>query len=367
MNLKKEIKIVHENHEKCIEIIEQSFLKKYFSETLTDIQYNGSDFFGQDNELGRYKLDITISNEEVFSILCQLANYALKPFSSQYPILDIAFGNYRLSAMHPSLARNNNEKVATFSIRKIQPSLKIKDNDKTLCPSFVFNLLTILIKNYQSIIISGLTGSGKTELQKYLISKTNMTDRIILIEDSYETYIKEIYPQKDITSWIINSQNQNLSLLIKTSLRHNPDWIIVAETRGAEAFEMIQSISTGHPIITTIHSDSASNSLHRLIKMIQKSIEFNEKNMLQDVATYLKIGVHIRKQLRGKKIVRNITEVVEYIPTSSGYKTNYLYQLNENNLPIYHPMSEELYQKIQKNKFKTTDISVFIPKEEVDE
>jgi len=130
MNLKKEIKIVHENHEKCIEIIEKSFLKNYFSETLTDIQYNGSDFFGQDNELGRYKLDITISNEEVFSILCQLANYALKPFSSQYPILDIAFGNYRLSAMHPSLARNNNEKVTTFSIRKIQPSLKIKDNDK---------------------------------------------------------------------------------------------------------------------------------------------------------------------------------------------------------------------------------------------
>ena len=195
MNLKKENKanlIIQPDDKKCQEIIEQSFLKDIFTENLTDIQYNGCEFYGQDNQLGRHILQVDISNEEVFSILKQLANYSLKPFSVKNPILNISFKNYRLSAIHPALARKNNEKVATFSIRKISPTLKIVENDSQLCPKLIHDLLAYLIQGYQSIVISGLTGSGKTELQKYLVSKMNETDRIIMIEDNYETYIKEI-------------------------------------------------------------------------------------------------------------------------------------------------------------------------------
>ena len=89
MNLKKENKanlIIQPDDKKCQEIIEQSFLKDIFTENLTDIQYNGCEFYGQDNQLGRHILQVDISNEEVFSILKQLANYSLKPFSVKNPI-----------------------------------------------------------------------------------------------------------------------------------------------------------------------------------------------------------------------------------------------------------------------------------------
>lgn len=368
MSLKKDdknIPIVQANVQKCEELVEQSILKQYFSDTVTDIQYNGTHFFAQDNEIGRYKLDIEIANDEVLSIIKQIANYSLQPFSVQNPVLDVCFGYYRLSAIHPTLARNKNEKVVTFSLRRISPSLKIKDNDESLCPQIIHDLLTILIENYQSIIISGITGSGKTELQKYLVSKMNLSDRIIVIEDSYETYLKEIFPLRDITSWMINSQKNNLNKLIKTAMRHNPDWIIVTETRGSEAFEMIQSISTGHPIITTIHSDSAKNSLLRIIKMFQASIEFNEKSMLQDIAMHLKIGIHIEKRIVNNKIIRSISEIVEYLPTKSGYTTNLLYQNDFDSKIIYGVMTKTLFSKLKNNKQHLQKIKQFLPKEEV--
>ncbi len=367
MNLKKEFKnngIVQANIEKCVEIIESSFLKDYFSDTLTDIQYNGNHFYAQDNEIGRFKLNIEMDNEEVLSMIKQIANYSLQPFSVQNPILDVSFGNYRLNAMHPSLARSKNEKVVTFSLRKIAPILKIKENDPTLCPQAVHNLLKVLLLNYQSIIISGITGSGKTELQKYLVSKMNVNDRIIIIEDSYETYLKELYPHRDITSWIISHQTENLNDLIKASLRNNPDWIIVAETRGNEAFELVQSIATGHPMITTIHSDSAKNSLHRLIKLFQKNIDFTEQNMLQDIAKNLKIGLHIEKRFENNKIIRFISEVIEYVPSTDGYNCNFLYQIKNNNDAIYGTMSPFLFEKLKFNKEYFNDISQFIKEEQ---
>ena len=370
MNLKKENKtpsVIQPNDEKCQEIIEQSFLKDIFTDDLTDIQYNGYEFYGQDNQLGRFKLDLNISNEEVFSILKQLANYALKPFSVKNPILNISFKNYRLSAIHPILARKNNEKVATFSLRKISPTLKITNNNVEICPKPIHALLEVLIKGYQSIVISGLTGSGKTELQKYLVSKMNEEDRIIMIEDNYETYLKEIYPSLDITTWIADETNISLSELVKTSLRHNPDWIMIAETRGKEAFELVESISSGHPMITTIHSDSSLLSLERILKMFQKELDFNEEKMLSEMATHIRIGIHIEKQMINQKIIRKITEVTEYIPTKHGYDTRYLFHYDTNGQPIYHSISVSLFDALKKHHLHFDMIEPFIPKERENE
>ena len=354
--------ITQPNDDKCLNLIEQSFLKNIFSETLTDVQYNGTNFYGQDNEIGRFKLDLNISNDEVFSILKQLANYSLKSFSVQNPILDISFGYFRLSAMHPSLARTKNEKVATFSLRKISPSLKIKANDLRLCPLCIHELLTLFVQCHQSILISGLTGSGKTELQKYLVSKMDEKDRIIIIEDSYETYLKEIYPQRDITTWLVDIYS-DLSTLVKTSLRHNPDWIMIAETRGQEAYELVQSILAGHPMITTIHCDSSQSSLQRLVKMFQEKVEFSENRMLSDIANHLKIGIQIEKKYQDQKVIRKITEITEFIPNKEGYESNMLFQYDEFGIPKYGKLSLPFYQKLKKYQPNLENLNIFIPKE----
>ena len=72
---------------------------------------------------------------------------------------------------------------------------------------------------------------------------------------------------------------------------------MIAETRGKEAFELVESISSGHPMITTIHSDSSLLSLERILKMFQKELDFNEEKMLSEMATHIRIGIHIEKQV----------------------------------------------------------------------
>ena len=142
---------------------------------------------------------------------------------------------------------------------------------------------------------------------------------------------------------------------------------MIAETRGKEAFELIESISSGHPMITTIHSDSSLTSLKRILKMFQKEMDFNEAIMLSEIASYIKIGIHIEKQYLQKKICRKITEVTEYIATDKGYETKFLFHYDEQKNPIYQPMSVNLYQSLKKHFNQLEAIKIFIPKEVEDE
>lgn len=351
--------IIQENPEECIKMVEESFLKGIFNDSVTDVAYNGSKFYAQDNDIGRYLLPINISSDEVLAFIKKIANYMLQPFSTKSPSLDVSFGDYRLNAIHPCLARDNNHKVITFSLRKITATLKIKENDTILCPVIIHNLLKALMQSYQSVLISGQTGSGKTEFQKYLISLMNKQDRIIIIEESYETHIKEIYQDMDITCWIVDNRIDELSYLVRISLKNNPDWLIVAETRGSEAYDMVQAAMTGHSAITTLHSESAKYSLDRITNMCRKNIDFDEQLMLSNIAKHIKIGIHLEKIFDKSigKYIRRIVEVIEYIPRAKGYKTNVIFQITKGDSLkekyIYGTISKDL-----KNIFIKHNISL---------
>ena len=356
--------IIQENQEECIRLIENSFLKDCFNEDVTDVSYNGQTFFAQDNIKGRYKLDLLISSDEVYLLIKKIANYMLQPFSISSPCLNISFGDYRLNAIHPSLARNNNKKVITFSLRKITTSLKIKRNDKSLGPKDVHCLLEYLMKSYQSILISGQTGAGKTEFQKYLVSLMNEFDRLILIEESYETHIKELFPNMDVTNWVIDNSNE-LSSLIKIALRNNPDWVIVTEVKNTEAYDFIQASMTGHSAITTIHSDSALYSLDRLCGLCKKSFDVDENLLLSNMAKHIKIGVHLEKTYDSinKRYVRQISEIVEYIPLERNYEAKSIFKLvklGEKHEYVYYPISGKLKEIFLKHNLDFKKINKFL-------
>lgn len=359
--------IIQENPDECVKMVENGFLKEVFlKDSVTDVSYNGLNFYALDNDIGRYRLNIEMSSDDVLIFIKKIANYMLQPFSNKQSSLDVSFGDYRLNAIHPSFARNNNKKVITFSLRKITATLKIKDNDTYLCPLEVHYFLKCMMKSYQSVLISGQTGSGKTEFQKYLISLMNPSDRIIMIEESYETHVKEIFKDMDITSWIVNNSSDELSYLVKNALRNNPDWLIVAETRGKEAYEMIQAVMTGHSAITTLHTESAKFSITRLSNMCKKSVEFDEKNMLSNIASHIKIGIHLEKifdNIKGRYI-RRISEIIEYIPKDNGYEINPIFEINKdenlNEKLIYRPISDSLKKEFIKHNIQVKTLGKFV-------
>lgn len=281
---------------KLIEFIENSFLKELLErESITDISFNGEKLFYQDNLSGRLQSDLVVTNDEVYAFLRQIANLTDQQFSIANPILDVSVGRYRISALHSSLARKNRDKVFNFSIRLGYDKLRIKD-DGSFINKRALDLLDEAINKKCSIVIAGKTGTGKTEFQKFLISRMNENTRIILIDNINEFETNYFKDNLDSQTWLVNNQKNNFDDLIKNALRNNPDWLVVGEARGEEMKACLNSTMSGSPTITTMHARDSESIYHRIARMCMinsKNLVFEET--LEDVKEHFKFLVYVKK------------------------------------------------------------------------
>ncbi len=281
---------------KLIEFIENSFLKELLErESITDISFNGEKLFYQDNLSGRLQSDLVVTNDEVYAFLRQIANLTDQLFSIANPILDVSVGRYRISALHSSLARKNRDKVFNFSIRLGYDKLRIKD-DGSFINKRALSLLDEAINKKCSIVIAGKTGTGKTEFQKFLISRMNENTRIILIDNINEFETNYFKDNLDSQTWLVNNQKNNFDDLIKNALRNNPDWLVVGEARGEEMKACLNSTMSGSPTITTMHARDSESIYHRIARMCMinsKNLVFEET--LEDVKEHFKFLVYVKK------------------------------------------------------------------------
>lgn len=302
-------------NERLISYLENSFLSPLFKDkNITDISYNGVSFFYVHNEKGRVKSKIKASTEEVIDFIRQIANYSEKQFSYSNPSLDVSISKYRLNAMHPSIVRVANEKACSFSMRVGSAENRIKPGSDFL-PKEAEDFLIKCLQNEESLVIAGPTGSGKTELQKYLLSKLKKNSRVIVIDNIQELENLRQYKDLDLTSWQVSNNNQSASIheLIRNALRSNPDWLVVAEARGKEMSDVLSSVMTGHPIITTIHAKSLEAIPKRICRMIMQADNTQKyEDILEDVQEHLKYYIYLnRKYSKSEKVLRFVESIGE--------------------------------------------------------
>ena len=319
---------------KLIDYFENSFLADLLKkESITDISYNGENIYYIDNYLVRLKRKTKVEPQLVRDFIRQIANLSEKQFSYQNPELDVSFGKYRLNALHQSVCRKNNAECICFSVRIASSKLRIEEND-CYFPREVCDLLDVLITSNVSIVIGGLTGSGKTELQKYLITKMNENTRTIVIDNILELDQLQLEQDLDLNIWQVDENRKNTSIqsLVKTALRCNPDWLIVAESRGKEMLEVLNSSLTGHPIITTIHAldiDSMPYRMVRMVMMNEQKMDF--KDVYQDISYHMRFYIYLkRKYEEGGAVIRYVSSIsylngkkMEEIYSSDGLDKKY--------------------------------------------
>ena len=298
---------------KLIDYLESSFLKDLLSlESVTDISYNGDNIYYIDNRYGRLRRDVKVEPQLVKDFIRQIANLSEKQFSYQSPELDVSFGKYRLSALHQSICRKNNVECVCFSLRIASSKLRIEENEQFF-PKEVVDLLDVLIDSNVSIVIGGLTGSGKTELQKYLITRMKENTRTIVIDNILELDQLKINKNLDFNIWQVDENRSKASIqsLVRTALRSNPDWLIVAESRGKEMLEVLNSSLTGHPIITTLHALDVRSMPYRMARMVmmnEQKMDF--KDVYQDIAYHLRFYIYMkRKYLNNGAVLRYISSI----------------------------------------------------------
>lgn len=280
---------------------------------VTDISFNGTDLIVNTNDRKFIYNEKYIDESYIEKTIQKFANAAGKEFTPKTPILDATFKNLRLNAVHKSISPFG----TTMALRYSRPKLALNTNNfSEFAPDYVLNLFEVMVRTRSNIVISGETGSGKTELQKLLAGFIPFNEKIVLIEDTIDSHLKKLYENKDIHSWVTSSKI-SFTDLIKASLRNNPAWIILSETRGKEAYEMLQAILSGHTMITTLHAVDCRAIPKRFINMMKIGYQIDEKSVLEDIYNYFRFGVHIEKTEINGKVIRYLSEIVEYMPNQT--------------------------------------------------
>lgn len=284
------------------------------NEDVTDIGYNGrkliyegSDFREVYDDTNGQKID----DNYIVRIVQKFANAVGKDFTPKEPILDAVFGTVRLNAVHKSRS-GQVPPVTTMSMRLVRPRLALNEqNFINFAPKYILDFFKIAVQAKSNITIAGETGTGKTELQKLLMSYIDIWDKIILIEDVPETHATSLFPDKDIYTWV-TSEGTTITDLVKAALRNNPRWILVTETRGSESYELIQSVLSGHKIITSLHAITARAIPRRMARMAKMGYNISEKDLEEDIKRYFDLGILIERKNYNGKVVRYLKEVVEF-------------------------------------------------------
>jgi pilus assembly protein CpaF len=163
------------------------------------------------------------------------------------------------------------------------------------------------------LLISGGTGSGKTTLLNALSRFIPSDERLVTIEDSAELILQhkhrirlETRPPNTEGRGEITQRD-----LVRNSLRMRPDRIIVGEVRGAEVWDMLQAMNTGHEgSLTTIHANSAHDALMRLEMMVAMTgFEIPVHVVRQYIATAIRLIVHGARLKGGHRRILQISEI----------------------------------------------------------
>jgi len=334
--------------EQSKKIIENSFLKQFIEDdNITDITFNGDKTIVVHNQKGPYLAPYQPTLEEIKSLVKRIADIQEKEITDTTPILNTEFDVFRVSAVHEVVSPYG----MTMAFRVSKPKRRINDLSE-IANKDVAKLLEVLIKAGNNLIISGQVGSGKTEVQKTLVGHIPNEKKIIVIEDTMDSRLKELYPDKDISSWVVKTESRENPIyyrdLIKVALRHNPDWLIVAETRGSEAYDMVEAALTDHLIVTTLHAKGAHAILSRLLSMIGQEYSINPLLWGKDIVQNIKFGIHMAKESTKQGVKRYIKQIVEYTDfNEDGPRYKNLYQVRK----IYDPATkqyreEETYESL---------------------
>ena len=289
-------------------------LKEFLDDdNITDVSYgNGGQIHLKTLDKGVYRIERPeINNALLEKLAFQCSNVMGKTFNMAHPFLDAESAELRLNFIHDSIATNGISCV----IRKTPAKIRL-NKEKLISEKYVtedlLNFLLTCVEGHCNIIVSGETGSGKTELVKYLASHTKENEKIITIEDTLELHLDKIFPHRDIVAVKTNNIASYSDVLV-ACMRQNPRWILLSEVRSAEAVTAVRnSISSGHNIISTIHSDSARNVPMRLYSLLESSQDIDQ--FLKSIHRYVQLAIHVKGYMSTElgRFQREIVEVCEF-------------------------------------------------------
>jgi pilus assembly protein CpaF len=262
--------------------------------------------------------DRTLESRNLTVAIKNIARACGDEISDLQPLLDARLEDgSRVAAMFPPCAVMG----PALTIRKFTHRYTLDDLvARGALTIDIATLLTEAIANQRNILISGGTGTGKTTLLNALAASIPDGDRIIVIEETAEIHLDKpnLLRFEARRAQLPLGHEQPLPAvtiadLVRATLRHRPDRILVGEVRGAEAFDLLQALNTGHlGSLSTIHANSAEQALTRLAHcVLTANVGLPHHSIREAIALAIHLVVHVVRMERHRRVA-GVLEVHGY-------------------------------------------------------
>lgn len=288
---------------------------------ITDIRWDGSNLWIDDLKKGKSIVDIKLNEQFIDRFTQRIADSVNTSYNPSSPVLEGETDKLRIACLHPSKTNTG----TAITIRKTEPECRMTEKsiiDDGYCSQDILNLLISLVRSRASILVTGDTGSGKTELIKFLIQYIPDSVTTLTVEDNYELRAKALRPKFDCTEIKVDERFTPRDA-IKAGLRQNTKWMILSEARSKEALNLLEAASTGCSAMTTVHSFDVRNIPERFESMIGE----NNVGIKNKVCTHFDVGILIVKQETPLGIIRKLQQLCFFEHTPKG---NVIHMVVEN-------------------------------------
>lgn len=298
------------------------------------------------NKVGTYALSETIPEVEVSRIANQVANKMEKEFNPASPFLEgeLEKDDYivRVSAFHPYVS----ERGTALTLRKVTKENILSDEtmiESGYATAEVLELLKHYVQIGCNILVIGETGSGKTQLVKWLAQFIPDYERIVTIEDSMEFQLPLLYPEKNVLEVRVR-EGMSYSKVIAKCLRQNLQWLFLQEAREKEVDDLLDGMSAGCKVMTTMHTDEDIGVTTRILQMLK--LDSSAYTSLNHRVHSLVDVVICVKKLEDNGMKRFISSIVEYDYTNLEPSETEVYRIGRIGIK---PYSVSMQKKMKRN------------------
>jgi pilus assembly protein CpaF len=296
-------------------------------DSVSEVMVNGSDqVFIERNGFVEHVAGISLGERALTVAVKNIARRLGDDISESKPILDSRLPDgSRVAAVIPPCSLNG----VTLTIRKFN-SRHFEIDDLIRCGTLdraLANRLEDYILRRRNLLLSGGTSSGKTTLLTALGKFIPSDERLLLIEDTAEIQLAHA----NLVRFEARREQNGVAAvsirdLLKASLRHRPDRILVGEVRGGEAFDLLQLLNTGHSGgISSIHASSAKQALSRFASCVLESgVELPYAAIKSNIGDSLNVVIQIERR-PGRRFISEVLEINSYDPDTDLFDFSAIY------------------------------------------
>ena len=279
---------------------------------ITEIIINNQDmvYIERDGELIR--LNVAIDPRDLTPFCDDVANLNKVEFGPDYPILDGVLQDGSRINIISGVYTNSGPAITIRKYLRDITTFDSLDGKFNISDKWI-EFFRILVAAKSNIIVSGGTGVGKTTFLNLLLQEISPTERVITLEDTRELNFKNPNTVRMFTANASSKVNNPLDMraLVKNTLRMRPDRIVIGEVRGAEAFDLLQVMNTGHDgSMCTVHSNSPSEGLMRLENLfLFAGYDVPLKAVRHQMSSAIDYIIQLDRDRELGRVVSKITEV----------------------------------------------------------